>query len=268
MMRGIQSAFSVKRAGGEYSQSIGLHSCQPLFIHDYSLLASCILIYYSYASGTILQQSEGHPCSIQRGHEECNSGLLCYAGESITHGTGVCTKFAKNRKPGQFCDISYGIHACQDSSMCEGNLKSNTVFIDDVSGQVVGMGTCSTMTMRARFGQQCDASYGKDACLDGLECMDLKGNFIKSKRGKGICGKKMVLRKAPDFTRARWYVDYDLGRHGEGLCVRDCPHGKFNNCGGNAANHDEYFESWNECCEQKLWWVKKSGCVPDWPVVE
>jgi hypothetical protein len=223
---------------------------------------------WCYASGSILQQSEGHPCTIQRGHEECRSGLLCYAGESITSGTGVCTKFAKNRKPGQFCDISYGLKACEDSSMCEGNLKSNTVYIDNFSGQVVGMGTCSTMTMRARLGQQCDASHGKDACLDGLECMDLKGKKLQGRKGTGICGKKMELRKQPNFKKARWYVDYDKGRRGEGLCVRDCPQGKFNNCGGNAANHDEYFETWKDCCAQKLWWLNKSGCVPDWPVVE
>jgi hypothetical protein len=221
----------------------------------------------SYASGSILQQPEGHPCTVSRGHEECQPGLLCYAGESITYGTGVCTKFATNRKPGQFCDISYGLNACDDSSMCEGNIKSGTVFVDEDSGKVVGMGTCSSaLTMRARFGEMCDASHGNDACLDGYVCMDLKGKIIQGKKGKGVCGQKVV--REVNYKGARWYVDYDRGINGEGLCVRDCPLGNFNNCGGNAAGHDEYFATWGDCCAQKLWWMNKASCVVDWPVVE
>lgn len=149
--------------------------------------------------------------------------------------------------------------------MCEGSVKSDTVFIDE-RGKVMGMGTCSKMTMRSGFGDMCDGLHGADACLNGLVCMDLKGNSIQGKRGTGICGQREV--RQPDYKGARWYVDYDIGPNSGGLCVRDCPYGKFNNCGGNAADHDEYFQSWSECCEHKLWWVNKVGCVPDWPVIE
>jgi hypothetical protein len=120
--------------------------------------------------------------------------------------------------------------------------------------------------MRAKFGDMCDASHGNDACLDGLVCMDLKGKALLGKKGMGICGQKVV--RTVNYYGARWYVDYDIGTNGEGRCVRDCPVGQFNNCGGNAANHDEYFGSWSECCEHKLWWVNKASCVIDWPVDE
>jgi hypothetical protein len=221
---------------------------------------------WCYASGTILQQSEGHPCSIQRGHEECADGLLCYAGESITYGTGVCTRFAKNRKPGQFCDISLGLNACQGASMCEGNLKSGTVYVDDDSGKVVGMGTCSSgkMSMRMKFGEVCDASFGNDACSSGLVCMDLKGKILKGK-GTGICGQKEA--RQPNYKLASWYVEENIGPAGDSRCVRDCPLGKFNNCGGNKLYEDELHDSWETCCKQMLWWVKTENCVLDWPVI-
>ncbi|KAL7519242.1 hypothetical protein ACHAWX_004027 [Stephanocyclus meneghinianus] len=220
---------------------------------------------WCHGSGSILQQSEGHPCTIQRGNDECAEGLLCYAGEAITSGTGVCTRFARNRKVGQLCDLSLGLDACIAGSTCVGNINSKLVVLDDVSGKVKGMGTCTPTTMKALFGQICDASYGIDSCLDGLVCMDLKGKVLNGK-GNGVCGR--VDTSPINFSGARWYVDYDLGPQGQGQCVRDCPMDKFNNCGGNAQNYDEFYSTWQECCKEKLWWVTTSQCVPDWPVVD
>ncbi|KAL3804870.1 hypothetical protein HJC23_006642 [Cyclotella cryptica] len=220
---------------------------------------------WCHGSGSMLQQSEGHPCTIQRGNDECTEGLLCYAGEAITSGTGVCTRFARNRKVGQMCDLALGLDACTAGSTCVGNINSKMVVLDDVSGKVKGMGTCTKTAVKAMFGQICDASYGKDSCLEGLVCMDLKGRLLNGK-GNGVCGR--VATPAINYSGSTWYVDYNLGPQGQGQCVRDCPLGKFNNCGGNAENYDELYTSWQECCKEKLWWVNTSECVPDWPVVD
>ena len=68
-----------------------------------------------------------------------------------------------------------------------GSINSKLVVLDDVSGKVKGMGTCTKTTVMAMLGQICDASYGTDSCLDGLVCMDLKGNVLNGK-GNGVCG--------------------------------------------------------------------------------
>lgn len=151
--------------------------------------------------------------------------------------------------------------------MCEGNLKSGTVYIDDDSGKVVGMGTCSStkMSMRMKFGEVCDASFGNDACSSGLVCMDLKGKILKGK-GTGICGQKEV--RQPNYKLASWYVEENIGPAGDSRCVRDCPLGKFNNCGGNKLYEDELHDSWETCCKQMLWWVNTEDCVLDWPVID
>lgn len=227
-----------------------------------------------YASGTILQQAEGHPCNIERGHEECSQGLLCYGGEKVTFGAGVCTRFAKNRKPGQFCDLSYGLKACTGSNICvasstkKGKSFPSPVYVD---GGYIGIGTCSNNVLlrRSSFNQVCDAAYGNDSCLAGYVCMDNKGRVLSS--GTGVCGQTKV--REINYRQARWYVDYDARRgwtenHGQGHCVRDCPFGLFNNCGGDGASHDEFYTSWSECCKQKLWWINEDHCVGEWPILE
>ena len=140
-----------------------------------------------------------------------------------------------------------------------------------VDGGYIGIGTCSNNVLlrRSSFNQVCDAAYGNDSCLAGYVCMDNKGRVLSS--GTGVCGQTKV--REINYRQARWYVDYDARRgwtenHGEGHCVRDCPFGLFNNCGGDGASHDEFYTSWSECCKQKLWWMNENACVGEWPILE
>ena len=49
-----------------------------------------------------------------------------------------------------------------------------------------------------------------------------------------------------------WYVKYET--NGLSKCTRDCYEGTDENCGGKAEEYDELYETFNECCETRLWW--------------
>ena len=59
----------------------------------------------------------------------------------------------------------------------------------------------------------------------------------------------------PEHT-GLWYVVYEDNK--DPTCVQDCAIGP--DCGGLAQYHDDLYDSYDECCEMHLWWVKDSRC--------
>ena len=71
----------------------------------------------------------------------------------------------------------------------------------------------------------------------------------------------MATRSSGQDMTVQWYVDYNIHQ-----CVMDCEKALGAFCGGIA---EPFEEKWlvstpEECCESKLWWLKKIDCVPNY----
>mmetsp|Transcript_6630 Transcript_6630/g.8769 ORF Transcript_6630/g.8769 Transcript_6630/m.8769 type:complete len:304 (+) Transcript_6630:2-913(+) len=54
----------------------------------------------------------------------------------------------------------------------------------------------------------------------------------------------------------KWYVVYHDTEDPE--CLQDCASGP--DCGGHPEYHDDLYQSFNECCQNHLWWIEDSPC--------
>lgn len=61
---------------------------------------------------------------------------------------------------------------------------------------------------------------------------------------------------ASESSSFKWYVDFE-----EEVCVRDCPEGTDDLCGGNNAEWEALYDTAEQCCE-RLWW-KGEDCRID-----
>jgi len=64
-------------------------------------------------------------------------------------------------------------------------------------------------------------------------------------------------------SKQEWFVRYDVG-DGGGQCVMNCPEGRGEFCGGPATFWEDIFATPDECCQEKLWWMGKRSCVPEY----
>lgn len=62
-----------------------------------------------------------------------------------------------------------------------------------------------------------------------------------------------VIEGGGTITPNTWYVDYKAM-----TCVKSCESGESADCGGVANPWNYRFDSKEECCEKKLWWLVSS----------
>eukprot|EP00581_Thalassiosira_minuscula_P028666 CAMPEP_0183750032 /NCGR_PEP_ID=MMETSP0739-20130205/762_1 /TAXON_ID=385413 /ORGANISM="Thalassiosira miniscula, Strain CCMP1093" /LENGTH=746 /DNA_ID=CAMNT_0025985949 /DNA_START=269 /DNA_END=2509 /DNA_ORIENTATION=- len=233
---------------------------------------------------------------------ECAEGLTCYnpSDQTARRGNGVCTRLQRFAREGQICDVDLGVNACSDNLGCFSlrSAEDQGVGVDwdmqvhvgvcqqvqrqagefqicDVSfdaqacvaeyeclgynGRSIGrsgIGFCTrsagghgggkVVVEYARYNEVCDGSFGNNACVDNYQCFDASGRLIA--RGYGVCGRSA----ASTGGNLGWHVDYSLGSQGQ--CTND----------GTVQTweEDEVWSTPQECCEQKLWWLTLSQCVP------
>lgn len=213
-------------------------------------------------------QQEGEPCEVSRDYDgvgECDDGLVCYDSHSATYGSGVCTRLIQYAKKNQVCDIDFGVNACIAGYACYDS-TSSTRTKNKVTVGVVRTGLCQYLVQRSGFGEVCDVSFDTNACVGEHICLGANGREIGN-IGIGICA--VSPRSSVSIVDARgndgeWYVDYSRGH--EGQCVMSCDTSLGSYCGGTHANweDDEVYSTADYCCTQKLWWMSKDQCVPNY----
>ena len=108
-------------------------------------------------------------------------------------------------------------------------------------------------------GYPCDIQLdllGAGECEEGLVCYSPSGYTDDT----GIC--RRIAPFAQDLSGDGWYPDYETEE-----CVMNCDKDLGGFCGGMIV--ENWKEAWlsstaQECCENKLSWIAKGECVPNY----
>ena len=89
------------------------------------------------------------------------------------------------------------------------------------------------------------------------ECCQVHLFWVKNSRcHQGLLTEENSSGQGAAFS-GKWYVIYSSGETNP-VCGQDCTLGP--DCIGSAKYEEELYDSYDDCCEYNLWWVKGSRC--------